>query len=303
LGDRSAEIAVSVDSQAGQLVVLAPPSVHEQVSRLLSAPAGEVVARPADAVRQTDLTPAEQFVPVARAQIEAIQSELKAMCGSRLTVPLAASRSGRMEYRFVDLRGRRVDVIVDRSRDGFLLVGNGSLVGQFARLIRALDAAQTDGTGVRVVVIDLNVADAALLAPGAAFVAYLVAAPDVSARAALDRIDPVAEKSTRTRRAHLRLETPPDAFRLGALAHVVRAPTADAAFVVPETAVLDSGEGPAVWVVDRGQNVVRRRPIALGARIGGYVIVTSGLSAGDEIVTRGIHSLHDGQPVGPRIPQ
>jgi hypothetical protein len=153
LGDRSGQIAVSVDPQAGQLVVLAPPSVHEQVARLLSAPAGEASARPADAIRQTDLTPAEQFVPVARAQIEAIQSELKAMCGSRLTVPLADSRSGRVEYRFVDLRGRRVDVIVDRSRDGFLLVGNGSLVGQFARLIRALAAAQTDSTGVRVVPI------------------------------------------------------------------------------------------------------------------------------------------------------
>lgn len=172
-----------------------------------------------------------------------------------------------------------------------------------ATLAAGQPVLQLSGTLEREVVIDLNEADAAALAPGAAFVARLVADPGVSARAALDRIDPVAEKSTRTRRAHLLLATPPEAFRLGALAHVVRATAADAAIVLPETAILDAGEGPAVWVVDRSQNVVRRRAIELGEQVGGYAIVTSGLSAGDEIVTRGIHSLHDGQPVGPRVPE
>lgn len=172
-----------------------------------------------------------------------------------------------------------------------------------ATLAAGQPVLQLSGTREREVVIDLNEADAAALAPGAAFVARLVADPGVSARAALDRIDPVAEKSTRTRRAHLLLETPPDAFRLGALAHVVRATAGDAAIVLPRSAILDAGEGPAVWVVDRSQNVVRRRVIAVGDEVGGQAIVTSGLSAGEEIVTRGIHSLHDGQPVGPRMAQ
>jgi membrane fusion protein, multidrug efflux system len=160
---------------------------------------------------------------------------------------------------------------------------------------------QLSGTREREVVIDLNEAEAAALKPGTEFVARLVADTDVSARARLDRVDPVAEKSTRTRRAHLLLETPPEAFRLGALAHVARAAAAGAAIVLPVTAILDAQADPAVWVVDRSKDAVRRTPIQLGETLGGYTIVTSGLSAGDEIVTRGIHSLQDGQIVGPRV--
>jgi RND family efflux transporter MFP subunit len=170
-----------------------------------------------------------------------------------------------------------------------------------ATLAAGQPVLQLSSTGDREVVIDLNEAEAAALKPGAEFMARLVADSSVSAMARLDRIDPVAEKSTRTRRAHLLLMAPPAAYRLGALAHVVRATAADAAIVLPRTAILDTAAKPAVWVVDRSSNAVRRTPVQLGEELGGYAIVTSGLSAGDEIVTRGIHSLQDGQIVGPRV--
>lgn len=160
---------------------------------------------------------------------------------------------------------------------------------------------QLSGTEDREVVIDLNEAEAAALKPGAGFIARLVADNEVMVQATLDRIDPVAEKSTRTRRAHLLLQAPPDAFRLGALAHVSPETAAGAAIVLPVTAILDVGGTASVWVVDRPGGAVRRTPVRLGDEIGGYAIVTSGLAAGDEIVTRGIHSLQDGQIVGPRV--
>ncbi|MCY1126498.1 efflux RND transporter periplasmic adaptor subunit [Frigidibacter sp. RF13] len=164
---------------------------------------------------------------------------------------------------------------------------------------------QLSGTDEREVVIDLSEEDAAALPPGAEFIASLVANPAIAVRATLDRIDPVAEKNTRTRRAHLRLISPPIAFRLGALVHSAHAPvageTTGAAIVLPLSAVLDPDGKAAVWVVDRSDDTAHLMPVTLSAQFSGVAIIASGLSAGDEIITRGIHSLQDGQKVGLRV--
>ncbi len=170
-----------------------------------------------------------------------------------------------------------------------------------ATLAAGQPVLKLSGVSAREIVIDLSEADAAALQPDAEFVARLVANPEVAARARLDRIDPVAEKSTRTRRAHLLLNAPPPSFRLGALAHVARATASGASIVLPWKALLAADTAPAVWVVDRSDNTVHRKAVQLGERFDDYVIVVSGVAAGDEIVTRGIHSIEDGQIVGPRI--
>lgn len=162
---------------------------------------------------------------------------------------------------------------------------------------------QLSGTNEREIVIDLGEEDAAALKPGTAFVARLVANRQISADVVLERIDPVAEKNTRTRRAHLRLDDPPAAFRLGALASVAPVALTGSAIVIPQAALLETEDGTAVWVVDRTGNTVHRKPVGIAARIGGYAVIASGLSAGDEVVTRGIHSLQEGQSVGRRISQ
>ena len=68
--------------------------------------------------------------------------------------------------------------------------------------------------------------------------------------------------------------------------------------VLPASAVLDP---PAVWVVDRTTNTVSIRPVTLKGAAGDFSIVSSGLSNGDEVVIKGIHSLEEGQAVGPRV--
>lgn len=160
---------------------------------------------------------------------------------------------------------------------------------------------QLSGTDQREIVIDFSEADAKTARPGQEFVARLVANGAVSARAVLDRIDPVAERNTRTRRAHLILQSPPTPFRLGALADVTPVVGEESSIVLPVGAVLDPDTAPAVWVVDRADDSVRRAKVALGVHFRDFVLVTSGLKPGDEVVTRGIHSLQDGQIVGPRI--
>jgi len=136
---------------------------------------------------------------------------------------------------------------------------------------------------------------------GTRFIVRLVANAEVAAEATLNRIDPVAFAATRTRTAHLTLRNAARDFRLGALVLVTRAAEAGAGVALPVAAVLDADGAAAVWVVAGADRRVERRPVTLGPAVGDFVVVASGLNAGDEVVTKGIHSLEDGQPVGPRV--
>ena len=46
---------------------------------------------------------------------------------------------------------------------------------------------------------------------------------------------------------------------------------------------------------------VAERKVSVGVRLNGLAEISSGLSAGEEVVLRGVHSLTDGQAVGERV--
>ncbi|OCW59446.1 efflux RND transporter periplasmic adaptor subunit [Hoeflea olei] len=154
------------------------------------------------------------------------------------------------------------------------------------------------GVGEREIVIDVSEAEAGLRETGDRFTASLLARPDIETAAVLIRIDPVAEQATRTFRLHLRMDQPPDGFRLGALAHVRPAVDGASGMVLPRSALL---EPPAVWTVDRSTNTVSLTPVRVGGAAQELVVIESGLSDGDEVVIKGVHSLTEGQAVGPRV--
>ena len=67
---------------------------------------------------------------------------------------------------------------------------------------------------------------------------------------------------------------------------------------LPPTALLQSGDGPQVWVVsDDGK--VHRRPVQLLEFDANSVVISRGLSPGEKIVTAGINSLAEGESVKP----
>jgi membrane fusion protein (multidrug efflux system) len=67
------------------------------------------------------------------------------------------------------------------------------------------------------------------------------------------------------------------------------------AVLAPEEAVTTRGDEASLYVVADGK--ARRRIVTLGARLEGRVEVTSGLSAGEVVVTRGVQKLRDGSAV------
>ena len=119
-------------------------------------------------------------------------------------------------------------------------------------------------------------------------------------RGQLARIDPSAGTGTRSRRIHLTLIDPSPTYRLGSLISAQLAVQSQSVITIPQTALIGPQDAPQVWRVGAGRKV-DRVAVTLGDALGDHVIVTSGLTAGDEIVVRGVTSLIAGQTVGATI--
>lgn len=165
--------------------------------------------------------------------------------------------------------------------------------------------ATLSGRDLRDAVIDLPEAELTGMEPGAHWTVWQEGNPAMQFTATVDRIAPLADTRTRTRRVHLSLpaEAP---FRLGALIHAARADEDRQELTLPASAILqgEAGSplqaGPAqVWVVTRDHpdsGTVALHPVTIALRADGRVDIT-GLPEGTEVVTRGIRSLSEGQAV------
>lgn len=152
------------------------------------------------------------------------------------------------------------------------------------------------------VVIDLPESALVGLDSDAVFTVWHRNEPETQVPATLDRIDPVADSATRTRRLHLRL--PPDAtFRLGSLVRARFGSVDDPSLSLPSEAVITVDGDSFVWRVrrDGDEAHVEQVQVTAATPFQGHVSITSGLTAGDEIVIRGVKSLTQDQAVGRRL--
>lgn len=112
----------------------------------------------------------------------------------------------------------------------------------------------------------------------------------------LRELSPVADTATRTYTARISMPNAPADVRLGMSAYVTfSAATATPMLKVPLTALVQNQGGSAVWVVENG--VVRLSPVQLAAPSGNDMLVASGISAGQTVVTAGVNLLKPGQKV------
>ncbi len=81
----------------------------------------------------------------------------------------------------------------------------------------------------------------------------------------------------------------------------VRVPTGKEhdVLMVPEEAIVSDLTARFVWLLGR-DNIVERRKVELGARQGALRVIREGLSAGDQVVIRGIQMLRPGSKVTPQ---
>ncbi len=121
-------------------------------------------------------------------------------------------------------------------------------------------------------------------------------AGDAAVPATVREVAAAADPVTRTFLVKADIGTLP--VRLGQTATVSLAmPAAAGAFKVPLAALFEQQGRSHVWLLDTSAMTVRAQPVAVAGAEGNMVLIASGLSAGQAVVSAGAHTLTAGQKV------
>jgi membrane fusion protein (multidrug efflux system) len=132
------------------------------------------------------------------------------------------------------------------------------------------------------------------------------AAPGVSFEGKVTALNPDIDPTTRSFRAQATLSNPGEKLHPGMFANVaVVLPDVEHVLSIPATAVLYAPYGDSVFVIDDAKGApgaapgktLRQQFVQLGTTRGDFVNVTTGLKAGESIVTSGVFKLRAGEPV------
>jgi multidrug efflux system membrane fusion protein len=122
------------------------------------------------------------------------------------------------------------------------------------------------------------------------------ARPDLSIPGKIRELSPVADPATRTYTAKIAIPEATDDIKLGMTAYVTFATkTSDAMIKLPLTALFQEKSSTAVWVVENGS--VKLTPVKVAGTAGNEILVASGVTPGQTIVTAGVNLLKSGQKV------
>jgi membrane fusion protein (multidrug efflux system) len=131
-------------------------------------------------------------------------------------------------------------------------------------------------------------------------------APDQVIEGRITAISPDVDSATRNVRVQATLANASEQLHPGMFVNLsVVLPTTEHVLVIPATAVLYAPYGDSVFVVEEKKEtasgaagkVVRQQIVRLGERRGDFVVVNSGLKAGETVVTTGVFKLRNGIPV------
>ncbi len=129
---------------------------------------------------------------------------------------------------------------------------------------------------------------------------HLWANPQEAITGKIREVSPVADAATRTFLARVSMVNPSPkviaAVKMGMTASVQFALNTQGAFVkVPLTALFQEKGSTAVWVVEKG--TVKLVPVTIIGVSGNDLLLSSGVSVGQTVVTAGVHLLKPGQRV------
>ena len=236
--------------------IYSPELYSAEVEFLLALDAGSTNDPGAVALRETAASKLK-FFDVPAAQI----AELEKSRTPRKALPVAAPMSG---------------FVIEKN------VVAGQMVDAGMKLYRLADL------GIVWVIAQVYEQDLAYVRLGQEAVVKVASLPDREFRGRVTFIYPSLDEKTRTARVRLEFENPGYFLKPGMFVSAqIHAQLEDSAVLVPESAVLRSGARNTVFVaLDGGK--FEARDVALGVEAENALIqVTSGLSAGERVVTSG----------------
>ena len=195
-----------------------------------------------------------------------------------------------------------VDLTRRNLKDARLVAPFSGITG--ARLISpgqviARNTTLTSVVDLDTVKIELNVPERYLsqIQNGQKLTFSVAAYPGQSFQGEVYFISPQLEISTRTALVKARVPNPDIKLRGGMFARLdLTLRLRDSALVIPEPALLHSGDSVLVYVID-GQGLVQIRPVKIGLRLAGKAEVIEGLNAGEQVIVEGIQKIAPGMPV------
>ncbi|MEY4377888.1 MAG: hypothetical protein RJB26_2438 [Pseudomonadota bacterium] len=196
------------------------------------------------------------------------------------------------EARVAAARARLEDTIIRApfaGRTGLRRVSLGALVTP-GTVITTLDDTST-------LRLDFTLPEALLGAvhAGLAVEAGSIAWPGRVFRAKVESVDSRVDPVTRSFTVRARLSNADDALKPGMLLSLHLSGPSAAALVIPEQALVPEQGELYVFVVKGGK--VEKRRVTLRSRLPGEVVLASGLTAGEKIVTEGTLRLRPGAPI------
>ncbi len=223
-----------------------------------------------NAVSRAQFEQAEALMKVAASQLESARSGLS----------LSENRMG-----YTQLHASEAGVVTARGPEPGEMVSAGGMVVQIA------------GQGGRDAVFDVPAQVINSVPRNPDIRVALASDPAVTAIGKVREVSPRADPVTGTFQVRVRLVDPPPPMRLGSIVAGRMMLDATAGITVPATSLVRSNGKTAVWVVDPASKAVAMREIGVGNSDSSTVQVTSGLKAGDVVVTAGVQALRPGQKV------
>ncbi|SCM79202.1 Efflux transporter, RND family, MFP subunit [uncultured Sporomusa sp.] len=272
------------------------------------------VVNAGDVLMQIDAKDIQQLVNSSSAQVSAAQSQLK-LAESNLNRYRQLLASGAVSRAQYDQYVNAYDAAAAAAQQAAAQYTQGAnqldytlLTADKAGVVSAItaEAGQVVSAGQTVVTIvrdgereiEIHVPEnrlEELKAAGQLDVTFW-ALPTVTLEGRVREIAPMADPVTRTFKVRVSLLNPPPSVKLGMTAAVALADGAvRPAIGIPLAALYQTGDTPAVWVVN--DDSLTLRPIRTGSFGNGTIRVLSGLQPGDRIVSNGVHKLKEGQRV------
>jgi RND family efflux transporter MFP subunit len=218
----------------------------------------------------------------------AYENALRALQSAQAQVQAAEAnlRIAQNQLRYTELVAPDDGVVTATKADPGQVVAAGQTVIEISRIAE------------REAVFDVAAEHVARAARGMPVKVWLQSQPDIAVIGSIREISPEANSTTGTYEVKVALPSPPPQMRLGAIVVGRAEAQGQEVMSVPSLALLQSGEGPQVWVVGQ-DGKVHRRGIELVNFTEKSVVISRGLSPGEKVVTAGVNSLAEGDVVKP----